>query len=75
MEKKIPYGYYHKPDHLSEPFLINRKVYLERTYNYKRYRVRDRHNNGYMPEWITADEKENKKEALKLLKNSIKKIL
>ena len=63
--RKIPYGYYHKPDDLSEPFLINKKVYLERFYNLKRYRVRDRDNNDYMPEWITADEKENKKEALK----------
>jgi hypothetical protein len=64
--KKIPYGYYHKPDDLTEPLLINRKVYLERSYNYKRYRVRDRYNKEYMPEWITADEKENKKEARKM---------
>jgi len=65
--KKIPYGYYHKPYDLSKPLLINRKMYLERSYNYKRYRVRDRYNNNdYMPEWITTDEKENKKEAWKM---------
>jgi len=76
--KKISLGKYKKPDinSFKEPLILDTKVYLQKSYNYKRHRIvykntkpedkRQIENLLYgthhkLPDWITSDETTNKK--------------
>jgi len=76
--KKISLGKYKKPDinSFKEPLILDTKVYLQKSYNYKRHRIlyENTEPDGYkqienlfygthhkLPDWITSDEKTNKK--------------